>query len=76
MATVRVSKKGPKAVPAPPSRPSYVLGSRPSSLYAPKSAPRADGDITRPPRIVQNSASQRDYSKKPPKATFGDTGAY
>lgn len=76
MATVRVSKKGPKSVSAPPGRPSYVLGSRPSSLYAPKFGKREDGDITHaPPRIVQNKASQRDYGKKNP-APFGDTGAY
>lgn len=67
---IRVSKKGPSSVSAPPQRPSFVLGSRPSSLYAPKSQPREDADISKAPRIVQNSPSQRQYGKSP----FGTTG--
>lgn len=76
MAGVRAPKQGPKAVTTPPQRPSFVLGSRPSTLYAPKGTPRASGDITHaPPRITQNSPGQRQYGKQFP-APFGSTGAY
>lgn len=54
-----------------PSRPSFVLGSRPSTLYAPRTQPRPKGDITAaPPRIkAAPGTSSRNYGK--PSAQTG-----
>lgn len=45
-----------------PSRPSFVMGSRPPDLYAPRIAPRPQGNILKPPRITPLSG-QRKYAK-------------
>lgn len=61
------------------SRPSFVYGSRPPDLYAPRLAERPQGNIIKnPPRITAGptGASTRNYAKTPPSAAvgFGDTG--
>lgn len=72
-----MARKGPTKV-STGSRPSFVMGSRPPDLYAPRVAPRPQGNILKqPPRIQPAGASQRQYGKaaQPPSGPgFGNTG--
>lgn len=72
------SKVGSTKVPTS-SRPSFVMGSRPSNLYAPRSAPRAQGNILKQPPSIVPQTQQRNYGKADPSANttsqgFGNTG--
>jgi hypothetical protein len=64
--TLRINsgKSGPKAAPTPPDRASFVLGSRPPDLRA--------------PRIKPMAASTTQYGKtqtgNPAGASYGNTG--
>lgn len=62
---INAAKSGPKAVPTPPTRANFVLGSRPPDLRAPRIKPLAAGTTQ--------------YGKganlgNPAGASFGDTG--
>ena len=60
MAFLSRPKLGPKTMKKPPSKPTFVRGSRPSSLSAPSIKP----------------LNTRDYGKQPPitETGFGTTG--
>lgn len=58
-----MARKGPTKVSSP-GRPSFVMGSRPPDLYAPRVAPRPQGNILKqPPNIAPGAASTRQYGK-------------
>lgn len=70
--------RGPSKV-STPKRPSFVLGSRPPSLFSPHMASLPKGDITHaPPRITAGptGSSTRNYAKTSakPGVGFGNTG--
>ena len=70
-----MARKGPTKVSGS-SRPSFVMGSRPPDLYAPRVAPRPQGNILQPPRI-KPAVGQRQYGKNTGTSTgpgFGNTG--
>lgn len=64
MAALSMGKKGPKSVPKASARPSFIMGSRPTSLRAP--LPGAEG-----PRI-KPMEGQTQYGK--PAAPSGVAG--
>lgn len=65
-----MARKGPTKVSSP-GRPSFVMGSRPPDLYAPRVAPRPQGDILKQPPRIQPQTQQRQYGKANPNTTFG-----
>lgn len=58
-----MARLGPTKVSSS-GRPSFVMGSRPPDLYAPRVAQRPQGNILKqPPKISPNAASTRQYGK-------------
>lgn len=66
-----MASKGPSKVPSA-GRPSFVMGSRPPDMYAPRVAPRQQGDILKQPPRIQPQSGQRQYGKS--QQGFGNTG--
>lgn len=76
MARAPKGPKGPTKVSVP-SRPSFVLGSRPPDMYAPRVAPRPQGNIMSAPPRIKPALGVTQYGKSQSPAQgpgFGLTG--
>lgn len=59
------------------SRPQFVLGSRPPSLFNPRMGAKPSADISAKPPRIEPMTGQRNYGKKPGAVSgigFGNTG--
>lgn len=64
---IKGGKSGPKSVPTPPQRASFVLGSRPAGMRAPP-VPRIK------PVLANREYGKATAAPQAPGAGFGDTG--
>lgn len=70
-----MARKGPTKVSGGSSRPSFVLGSRPPDLYAPRVAQRPQGNILKQPPRIQPTQT-RQYGKQATQSPAQAGGSY